>query len=155
MISLPGEFRLRTFREEDLASFRELMTAVQLGQWDDATLERVRPTILRDGWLVIEHGDSVVASAMAHHRPSEIHPGGGEVGWVASHPAHRGRGLGKAVICAAVGKLLDTGYRRSYLATDDFRLAAIGVYLELGFEPFMFEDSMVGRWTEVLFRLGR
>src|SRR5437763_1157432 len=91
-ISLPGEYRLREYREQDLTSYRELMAAVQLGQWDDATLKVVRTSIVQDGWFVVEHGGGVVASAMAQHRPSDLHPNGGEVGWVAAHPEHRGRG---------------------------------------------------------------
>src|ERR1041385_130237 len=101
VISLPSVYQLRGFREEDLASYRELMAAAELGGWDDATLNGGRATIVRDGGVVVEPNGGVVASAMAHDRASELHAGGGEVGWVASHPKHRGRGLGKAVICAA------------------------------------------------------
>ncbi|MBC8103372.1 MAG: GNAT family N-acetyltransferase [Cytophagales bacterium] len=39
----------------------------------------------------------IVATAQATHAPTERHPEGGEIGWVAAHPEHRGKGLGRAV----------------------------------------------------------
>ena len=62
---------------------------------------------------------------MALHLPLEYHPCGGELGWVAGDPEHKGSGLGFAVCAAVTRRLLEIGYRNIYLLTDDFRLPAI------------------------------
>jgi mycothiol synthase len=92
---------------------------------------------------------------MAGHHPAEGHPEGGELGWVAGDPEHRGRGLGLAVCAAVVARFLGAGYRRIYLRTDDFRLPAIATYLKLGFEPYLFTEGMAERWQRVCDQLGR
>jgi len=57
-------------------------------------------------------------------------------------------------VCAAVVRCFaDAGCRRIYLKTDDWRLAAIKVYLKLGFEPFLFLPDMRERWEAVCERL--
>jgi mycothiol synthase len=77
-----------------------------------------------------------------------------EIGWVASHPAHRGRGLGGQVTAAAVGHALALGGRPVVLRTDDFRLPAIKVYLQLGFVPLFDHPSYPERWRLIASRLG-
>ena len=63
---------------------------------------------------------------------------GGELGWVAGDKDHAGKGLGAAVCNRAVQRFLSAGYRRIYLQTDDVRLAAVKVYLKMGFVPYLF-----------------
>ncbi|MDR3689213.1 MAG: hypothetical protein P4L46_07535, partial [Fimbriimonas sp.] len=46
------------------------------------------------------------------------------------------------------------GKRDIRLTTDDFRLAAIQTYLNLGFEPDMWHESHPGRWAAILQELG-
>jgi len=92
---------------------------------------------------------------MATRWPSQLHPDGGELGWVAGDPEHRGRRLGAVVCAAVVARLIDAGYRRVYLKTDDGRLPAIKTYLDLGFEPLPFADGMEERWKVVEKALGR
>ena len=86
---------------------------------------------------------------MTVHGANEQHPYGGELGYLAGDPEHSGRGLGYAVCCAVLQRYRDAGYRRVYLRTDDFRLAAIKIYLKLGFVPFLFADGMAERWKTV------
>ena len=111
---------------------------------------------LPDGFFVIEHIQSgrLVATAMAHHQSLPEHPCGGELGWVAGDPAHKGKGLGYAVCAAVVRRLLEIGYRNIFLRTDDPRLPAISVYLKLGFVPFLFAPDMEGRWRDICAKLG-
>ena len=86
---------------------------------------------------------------MATHMPSDLHPFGGELGWVAGDPDHSGKGLGRVVCSAVVKRYLDAGYKRIYLKTDDWRLPAIKTYLKIGFGPFLFDDTMEQRWKAV------
>jgi hypothetical protein len=45
--------------------------------------------------------------------------------------------------------MVTEGWRAAWLSTDDFRLAAIRIYLDLGFQPLLTDDSHRERWPEV------
>jgi mycothiol synthase len=154
--SLPQAYTLRTFRPEDAADHVRLMHAAGFANWSQEQLAAALEKCLPDGFFVIEHSPSrrLVAAAMAQHQPSACHPCGGELGWVAGDPDHKGKRLGRAVCAAATKRLLEIGYRNIYLLTDDFRLPAIKVYLELGYVPFLSAPDVEGRWRNVFARLG-
>ena len=59
----------------------------------------------------------------------------------------------RAVCAAVVARFLQAGYERIYLKTDDWRLPAIKVYLQLGFVPFLFTMGMEERWKTVCAKL--
>jgi len=146
--TLPKEYHLCNFQPEDKAAFFQLMDMAGFEGWDDEKLEPWLPRVLPNGWFLIFHQatQELVATAMATHRPAAMHPSGGEVGWVAAHPQHRGNSLGLAVCSAVMCRYRETGYQRIYLQTDDHRLAALKTYLKMGFVPFLFEEVMTDRW---------
>ncbi len=157
----PGKLALRgyvvrTFRDGDEQSCCALMAAAGFEGWDAKRLAEWRDKALPDGILVAEHKASGVlaATAMAVHRPQPSHPSGGELGWVAALPEHAGKGLGRAVCAAVVRRFLTAGYKRIYLQTDDERLAALRVYMQLGFVPFLCAGDHAGRWKRVFGKLG-
>ena len=114
----------------------------------------MRSTILPGGFFVIvDDGGKLVATALAQHSPRPQHSFGGEVGWVAADPAHAGKGLGRAVTAAAITRLVAAGYQCIYLLSDDFRLPALKVYLDVGMEPYPCADGMAERWEAVRARL--
>ncbi len=156
-VALPAGYRMRQLAEGDTAAYRELMASAGFEGWDDERIERTLRGTLPGGFFVVEHAASgrLVATAMATHNPGELHPHGGELGWVAAHTDHRGRGLGMAVCAAVVRRFIEAGYRRLYLKTDDWRLAAIKTYLRLGFRPLLFVEGMQERWRAVCAELGR
>lgn len=132
-----------------------LMRAAGFENWSEERLQAALRLCLPGGFFLIKTADGdVVATAMATHNPSDRHPFGGEIGWVASHPHHRGKGLGLAVSVAATRRFLDAGYRRIYLRTDDFRLPAVKTYLRLGYVPLLFEAGMEDRWRAVCRQIG-
>lgn len=151
VVRVPSGYTLRTYQPGDEAGFYKVMHLAGFKDWDDETLHPWLLKILPDGWFFIVHQASgeIVATAMANHNPRELHPFGGELGWVAGHPEHAGRGLGMAVCGAVVGRLLQVGYRNIYLNTDDWRLPAITVYLRLGWLPFLYAADMEERWQAV------
>src|SRR5262249_19747075 len=124
---------------------------IDLAHWDTHHLTRLRDTILPGGFFVIEHEASgkLVATALAQHNPRPQHPTGGEVGWVAADPTHAGKGLGPAVTAAAINRLVTAGYDCIYLLSDDFRLPALKVYLDVGMEPYVCAEGMAERWVRV------
>ena len=118
-----------------------------LGPW---TLQRLRLDVLAflvpgTQWF-IWCGDAIAAGAGVYERS----PAAWEVGWVATHPAHRGRGLGQHVVAAAVDSALRLPSRPVWLFTDDHRLPALGLYLRLGFVPDCHHPSHQGRWQRLL-----
>ncbi len=149
--AIAGGYAVRPLQDGDESGHVRVMRAAGFTRWTEAQLATWRRTIaLPDGiFVAVREGGGIVATALASHRPSELHPSGGELGWVAADPAHAGKGLGMAVCIAALRRMLDAGYRDIYLLTDDHRLAAIRTYLKMGFVPFLCAPGMVSRWTAV------
>ena len=148
---LADGYALRTFGPQDAAAYLELMASAGFDAFDEAALAHWLGKVLPDGLFLAVHEATgrLAATAMASHNPAERHPFGGEVGWVAAAPGHRGRSLGAAVCAAAVARFLRAGYRRIYLKTDDWRLPALKTYLRLGFFPLLFSPDMAERWQRV------
>lgn len=78
----------------------------------------------------------------------------GIVHMVGSFPACRGRGVGNMLGDIAVYVLKTAGMRTASLKTDDFRMAAIRVYLRAGFRPELSSDDFVQRWDAIFKKLG-
>ena len=51
-----------------------------------------------------------------------------------------------AVSAAATTRLIEEGYRHIHLYTEDWRLAALKVYLKLGYIPLLYAPDMLERW---------
>jgi mycothiol synthase len=153
-VCVPTGYSLRTYCPGDEGLFSTLMEKAGFGVWDAEKLRPWLAKILPDGWFVItDPGGQLVATTMANHNPNDLHPFGGEMGWVAADPAHAGRGLGMVVCAAATARLVRAGYHEIYLQTDDFRLPAIKTYLKLGWAPWLFREGMAERWQAVCARL--
>ena len=150
-VRLEPDYRLRTFAPEDEPGWLAVMGKAGFEGWDAERLAGMLLKVLPEGLFVAEHRPTgqVVATGMATHNPEPLHPYGGELGWVAADPAHSGHGLGRAVCSAVVGRFLSAGYRRIYLKTDDWRLAALKIYLQMGFVPLMYTEDMPERWRQV------
>lgn len=58
----------------------------------------------------------------------------GQVHWVAIRPAYRRLGLARAALAYTLHQLA-RWHTRAYLGTQSYRLGAIRLYLDLGFEP--------------------
>lgn len=154
---VPPSYRLRGYTEADLDAYVALMARAGFGGWDAERVAKMLAMVVPDGFFLIEPVGSgrLAATAMAVHRPRPEYPFGGEMGWVAADPDHRGRGLGLAICAAATARLLRGGYRNVYLLTDGWRLPAIAVYLRLGYEPVLAGPGMAERWRTVGAQLGR
>jgi len=155
-VDVPPGYTLRTYRPGDEPGFYHVMALAGWPGWDD---EKLRPWIARippESWFMILHDatQTIVATAMGLHDHSNDHPFGGELGWVAADPAHRGQGLGRAVCAAVTARLIAAGYRNIHLYTEHWRLAAIKLYLKLGYAPFLYTPEMPKRWREICEQLG-
>jgi mycothiol synthase len=152
---LHPDYALRTYQPGDEAGWIRVMAAAGFPGWDEERMRGTMASILPEGWfMAVERTTgAIVATAMATHNPSSYHPFGGELGWVAGEPAHKGKGLGWTVCAAVTRRYLSAGYRNIYLRTDDWRLPALKTYLKLGFQPFLFAPDMAGRWQAVCAQL--
>ena len=151
-ITIPSEYEIRALRDGDEAGHVAVMREAGFATWDEKQIETWRSLhALPDGIFVIvsKVDDKIVATAMATHRTTAPHPSGGELGWVAASGDHAGKGLGRAVCIAVLNRYVEAGYKHIYLNTDDHRLAAIKVYLKIGFKPYIFASDMEERWKIV------
>lgn len=137
----------------DTAGLTRLLDAAFSMQWTPALVHRELfddPTV-HATYLVRAH-ESIVATASARVLPDR-YPGAGSVHWVASDPAHRGRGLGLTVTLAVLHRFATDGLTSAVLETDDERLPAISAYLRLGFIPAYPNRQHQLRWSRIFRRM--
>jgi len=148
LCELSSGYLLREFSAIDRQAYLRLLTEAGMSE---CPLDYWEKHLLPGGFFVIEHQPSaaLVATCMASHHPTPRHPYAGNLGWLAAAPAHSGHNLGFAVSAAVTWRLIAAGYRRIYLTTDDFRLAAIRIYLRMGWVPLLYQPDMSERWRLV------
>jgi mycothiol synthase len=145
---LPPGYVLRTYQESDLEPLAALMRAA----FED---EGWTPQVLRERLVdapdvkkifVIDHEGIPVATASVRLLPDRF-PTSGYVHWVATDPAHRGKGLGTAVTLATMYEFISLGCKDAVLETEDKRLVAIKTYQKLGFKAEHPHESHLLRWA--------
>lgn len=151
---LPPGYTLRTYDDADLELYEDLFA---LAWSDTGTLEHTRAHALPGGFLVVEHDASgqLVSSCVAFEPESpERHPNDGSLGWLVTDPAHTHRGLAEIVASTVTNCLVDAGYAQPWLQTEDARIAAIRLYLRLGWRPHLYTDGMEPRWRAITEQIG-
>jgi mycothiol synthase len=123
--------------------------AFEAESWDAAGTERelfcdetVRAT------LVVAAEGRLVATASLQVRPDV--PECGWVRWVATDLDRRREGLARALVIGVLAMARQAGCREARLHTQTDRLAAILLYLQLGFEPLVRGDSEREVWERVI-----
>ena len=147
-LDLPDGYILRTARPDDAEGIAAMLgEAFPEMEW---TAERVEKWLLNDESVatvfVIDFGGVPVATASARLVP-DAYPGSGYVHWVGTSTAHRGKRLGTLVSLAVLYEFVPLGCRDAVLETDDFRVPAIKVYLNLGFVPEYRHATHAPRWA--------
>jgi mycothiol synthase len=155
VIQLPQGYDLRTYRNGDEAAWLAIQEradpAIPGGDFG-AFLANYHATLLPDALFFAidrQSGEAVATAGAVHNTRDGMFPGGGELGWVATIPAHQSRGLGRAVSAAAVRRLIDAGYQSIRVGTQDHRLPAIKLYLRMGFVPYLYAADMAQRWRRI------
>jgi mycothiol synthase len=154
---LPDGYVLRPCLEHDLSALRAVIDSDE--PINDAAWESFRDHIIPGGAFLIVEAESgrPVATASASHNPRATRhyfPFGGEIGYVTVTPAHRGQGLGRAVVARAVGRLIEADYRHIFVGVQGWRLPAVKCYLSLGFVPLLHADELLPRWRRICEQLG-
>jgi mycothiol synthase len=153
--AVPEGYLLRQFRAGDEGEYDGLF---HLAFADEGRFPEVLEHVLEGGFFVIEdlRSGQLVSSCQAW-RGSIMprHPEAGHIGWLVTDPSHAGKRLGTIVAASATNRVASEGYPRPSLGTEDFRLAAISIYLKLGWVPYIYREDMVPRWRSIFARLGR
>lgn len=150
---LPEGYTLRTYQPGDEPGFYALMDSVGWTGWDEHKLNPWLYRILPQGWFFAVYEDKIVGTCMATHDPTWEVPFCGEVGWTAVHPDHQGVGIGTAVVGVVVERFLQAGYSVIHLYTEVWRLAALKVYLRMGFVPYLQPPETIEQWGEICAQL--
>lgn len=159
-VGLPEGYALRPYREGDDVTLARTLRGAGFVDWDVArVLGYLEDADRRAGSAVVELKGMIAASTFASRMSSDsLSPVTGTPGeprregvldYVATHPSHQGRGLGRATCTAVSRYLVDQGCETVSLLTDDWRLPAIHLYLSLGYRPVMNRSDMPERWTKV------
>ena len=126
--------------------------AFEAEHWDTPGTERelfgdetVRAT------LVAAADGRLMATASLQVRPDA--PRCGWVRWVGTDVDRRRKGLARAVVIGVLALAGQAGCREARLHTQTDRLAAIPLYLQLGFEPLVKNDPDREVWERVIRRL--
>lgn len=153
-VVLPKGYSIRPYQDGDEQSLAPVFQQCFDPGW---SAERIVKTFIEDScWspgrmAVLCHGSHVVGTASAWESPEKR--GHGMVHYVAILSAHRGKKLGHLMVARTLDLLERMGYTDAWLTTDDWRLAAIKVYLDLGFVPVLGEQSHKERWEIVRHKL--
>lgn len=153
---LPEGCAIRTYLEGDAEAWCAIMNESIGSGW---TLERFQNEMLDPpqsdpvGLFFVACEDKPIATACAW-RDSVEEREVGLVHMVGVLKAHRGKKLGRVLTLRVLHYLKEHGFRSAELSTDDFRLPAIRIYLDCGFEPKLIHESHRARWAEVVAELG-
>ena len=151
-LRVPEPYRIRSYRPNDEVLWTELVGVAMNSSW---TVEGCREKIIGapgfdpGGLFFAVEGETVVGTACAFHDEGNP-PERGTVHMVCVHPDHRGRRLGYWLSLAVLRRFRERGLRSVQLLTDDVRLAAIHIYLKLGFAPHMSHESYPARWEAIM-----
>ena len=155
-VVLPAGCTIRAYRSGDEWAWCRL---VNEGIGGEYTPEKLRAEMAGAAdfdpldLLFVVRGEEVVGTAWAL-RQAGSPSGKGIVHMVAVALEHRGGGLGRALVVAVLHRLREVGARSAGLKTDDFRPAAIRIYLGVGFRPVLSHENHPGRWRAVYQELG-
>ena len=150
--SIPLTYSLSMVTSEDMDKVRPVIEID--GSLSNTEWTRFRNAVVPDGMFVIQERASSawVGAISALHGPAATRfyfPGGGQLGYLVVAPEHRQKGLGVALITAALRRLHQGGYRHIFLGVQIWRLPAIQSYLHVGFQPFIHTPALVLRWQSV------
>ena len=156
---IPEEYKEYTFTRggDDLFSEEEFKkqwivlcgedTGMEPEKWFHIVYDDKR--VPDDGFFCVLDSSGKIAAA-AQIQLGEHTPDSATVHAVAASEKHRGKKLGKAVTVMVMRDTYEKGIKEVYLTTDDWRTAAVNLYIRLGFMPVMYEDEMRERWTKLI-----
>ena len=153
-VNLPEGFRIRTFRDGDIANWCRIETSVD----EFSTIENAERyfdrefgphiELMADRSFMLETSDGeAIGTTTAWMGTFQGEPVG-KIHWVAIDPAYQGLGLAKPLLASAMHRLASE-HPRAYLETQTTSYRAVGLYLKYGFEPVLETESDRRAWAIV------
>ena len=146
---LPPSLIVRRARVEEAGSLAALLgRAYPTETWDAAGTEHelFRDETVRATLVVAAEGRLIAtASLQVHPDPPDC----AWVRWVATKQDRRREGLARALVIGVLAIARQAGCREARLHTETDRLAAIALYLQLGFEPLVRSAPERDAWERV------
>ena len=147
-VDLPDGYEIATWDNERAEELRELKnlafsdhwgsTPSSVESWDETISSS--PTRLDLSRTVSTANGEIVGLLLTRRHPSDDEILGAPYAWmdlIATHPAHRGRGIAAAMIADALRAYREEGISRAALEVDaDSPTGADRLYVGLGFEPW-------------------
>ena len=139
----------REQRWEEIQQAAELYQHVTLNDFERSFGFQEDNLSQRQLFIQDQRDGELVGTATAWFKPNYHGEPFGRVHWVAIHPDHQGRGLGRTLVVAALQRLKQLGHDRAFLTTATKRVPAIRLYLSLGFIPDWREEGSLGAWDTI------
>jgi GNAT superfamily N-acetyltransferase len=147
---LPSSMILRRAQMDEARPLAALLSrAYPTETWDAAGTEHelfgdetVKAT------LIVAAEGRLLATASLQVYPDA--PECGWVRWVATEQDRRREGLARALVVGLLTIAEQSGCREARLRTETDRLAAIALYLQMGFEPLVSSDLEREAWERVI-----
>jgi mycothiol synthase len=147
---LAASLIVRRAQVEEVGALAALLgRAYPTETWDAAGTEHelfgdetVRATL-----VVAAEGRLIATASLQVHTDA---PECGWLRWVATAQERRREGLARALVIGVLALAAQAGCREARLQTETDRLAAIRLYLQLGFEPLVRSDGEREAWAQVL-----
>lgn len=135
---LPTGYRLRAFAEGDQEEWRRIQVAADAysgaatGLFHDEFGARY-DALARRQLYVEDTAENAIGTVTAWFPEDGVISTFGRLHWLAVVPSAQRRGLGGALVAAALVRLGELGYGRAYLTTGAARHGALRLYTSFGF----------------------
>ena len=152
-VVLPPGYRLHSYQPGDEATWADVIN--RAGHLGEYTPEKVKltltglPRFRPEGLLfvVTDEGETVATACAWQSREDEWAVA--QLHMVAVVPEHQGKRLSYWVSAAVCHVLRQWGTGEVMLLTDEFRKAAVKVYVNLGFHPVIRSAEHFDRWIAI------
>ena len=148
----PKEGKVETYTSEivdDRAAFELVQESIGWHVSEDQRQLLSKEVVKNSMVLVFQHREPIAVACGLSRDDGWV-----VLAWVAVTPAHRGRGLDRMVCTAVVTQLLALGKSKIFDSTQDERLQATKVYLDIGFYPLYRKDK-IERWVSICAKLAK
>ncbi|MCQ6564036.1 GNAT family N-acetyltransferase [Paenibacillus mendelii] len=150
-LQLAQGYSIRTFQPGDEAAWESIIGEAFGGAYLFEHMTKDDPYAPERVFFVCSD-DQPVATASAWWRP-QWGEFTGYLHMVGVLPSQAGKRLGYTASLAAMHRMAEENRSRAILNTDDFRIPAIKIYLNLGYEPVVDHPSHYDRWKLILTQL--
>jgi GNAT superfamily N-acetyltransferase len=149
--ALPADYRMRGYREGDVATWVRIQQAAE--KFMVPTAETFAKSMAGDldyltarvMFLVDPAGVDIGTITAWNDADFDGHEMG-RIHWVAMVPEAQGMALAKPMLSAALDVLRARGYNAAWLWTGTGRIAALNLYLHFGFVPHPRDDAEREAW---------